>query len=62
MLDLAPDTGEMTRTAFLAGDPEAIGRMYRTVARRLHPDMGGDPEQFKRLTEAHEIIKKEGAA
>lgn len=31
-------------------------RLYRQIARRLHPDSGGDPEMFRRLTEARDLL------
>ncbi|HWB72861.1 MAG TPA: J domain-containing protein [Egibacteraceae bacterium] len=34
-----------------------IKRAYRRRARDLHPDAGGDPEQFKQLTAAYEVLK-----
>lgn len=39
-----------------AGDDE-IKRAYRRKARELHPDAGGDPESFKELTAAYEVLK-----
>ncbi len=39
-----------------AGDDE-IKRAYRRKARELHPDAGGDPEAFKELTAAYEVLK-----
>lgn len=38
-----------------AGDDE-IKKAYRKKALRLHPDKGGDPEQFKELTHAYEVL------
>jgi molecular chaperone DnaJ len=34
-----------------------IKRAYRTRARELHPDQGGDEEAFKELTAAYEVLK-----
>lgn len=34
-----------------------IKRAYRRRARELHPDTGGDEEQFKELTTAYEVLK-----
>jgi hypothetical protein len=31
---------------------------YRALAKKAHPDAGGDPERFRRLTEAIEWIRK----
>jgi molecular chaperone DnaJ len=39
-----------------AGEDE-IKRAYRRKARELHPDTGGDPEAFKELTAAYEVLK-----
>ena len=40
--------------------PEEVKRAYRRLARRFHPDVNpGDASaelQFKRLTEAHEVL------
>jgi len=39
---------------------EEIARAYRSKARKLHPDVNKAPEaeaQFKRLSEAHEVLK-----
>jgi molecular chaperone DnaJ len=43
-----------------AGDDE-IKRAYRRKARELHPDAGGDPEAFKELTGAYEVLKNSQA-
>ena len=46
----------------LGVDPEVsweeISDVYRVKVKRAHPDVGGDPERFKRLSKAFEIIKK----
>ena len=34
-------------------DLEAVTRAYRAAAKRLHPDVGGTPEDFQRLDEAY---------
>jgi molecular chaperone DnaJ len=39
-----------------ASDDE-IKRSYRRRARELHPDTGGDEEEFKELTTAYEVLK-----
>jgi molecular chaperone DnaJ len=39
-----------------AGEEE-IKRAYRKRARELHPDTGGDEEQFKELTTAYEVLR-----
>jgi DnaJ family protein A protein 2 len=35
---------------------EEIRRAYKDAARVKHPDRGGDPEEFKKIQEAHEIL------
>jgi len=36
--------------------PEEIKKAYRKTALRLHPDRGGDPEDFKRMKAAYDVI------
>ncbi|HXV43720.1 MAG TPA: J domain-containing protein [Anaerolineae bacterium] len=36
-----------------------IVNAYRALAKIHHPDIGGDPEQFKRLRAVYEIALKE---
>lgn len=36
--------------------PEEIRKAYRSLARQHHPDKGGDPEQFKKIQEAYEVL------
>ena len=35
---------------------DVIRTSYRNKVKTAHPDQGGDPEQFRRLTEAHEVL------
>jgi DnaJ-class molecular chaperone len=42
----------ISRTA----DESAIKRAYRRLAVKMHPDKGGDPEKFKELGEAYEVL------
>lgn len=37
-------------------DAQTIKTAYRTVAKTLHPDRGGDPEAFRLLKLAHDIL------
>jgi DnaJ family protein A protein 2 len=37
-------------------DTEEIRKAYKALAREHHPDKGGDPEKFKELSQAHEIL------
>ena len=36
--------------------PEEIKTAYRKLARKHHPDKGGDPEKFKKISEAYSIL------
>lgn len=36
-------------------DTAAITKAYRKLAKKKHPDKGGDPEEFKMLAEAYEV-------
>jgi len=36
-----------------------IKKRYRKLARRYHPDLGGDAHQMQRLTAAYEYLMKE---
>ena len=38
----------------------AVKRAYRRLARRHHPDVGGDPETFHRLHQAAELLLEAG--
>lgn len=35
---------------------DEIKKVYRKLATQYHPDKGGDPEQFKKITEAYSIL------
>lgn len=37
-------------------DAAAIKKAYRVLAMKHHPDKGGDPEKFKEITKANEIL------
>jgi curved DNA-binding protein len=42
-----------------SADPKEIHRAYRELARKYHPDVNKDPgaeDQFKRISEAHEVL------
>lgn len=56
---------ERAQAARLLGVPEdaepaLIRRAYRTWARLAHPDAGGDPEHFARLTHARRTLLRPG--
>lgn len=38
---------------------DEIKRAYRSLAKEKHPDRGGNPEEFKEIQEAHEILTDE---
>lgn len=38
---------------------EEIKKAYKELARRCHPDKGGDPENFKKINEAYGILSDE---
>lgn len=38
---------------------EDIRKAYKDAARVKHPDRGGDPEEFKKVQEAHEVLSDE---
>ncbi|HET8643243.1 MAG TPA: hypothetical protein VFM37_15000 [Pseudonocardiaceae bacterium] len=56
---LLADAGDVTPAQVLA-DADTRARAYRRAARTHHPDAGGDPATFLRLTAAKELL--DGAA
>ena len=40
-------------------DVELINKNYKNLARKHHPDMGGDMETFKKINNAHKTLKRE---
>jgi len=41
-------------------DTSEIRSAYKQLAKEHHPDKGGDPEKFKELSQAHEILSDDG--
>ncbi|MFL5656191.1 MAG: J domain-containing protein [Ktedonobacteraceae bacterium] len=41
--------------------PQQIKRRYRTLAKRYHPDRGGDQKEMQRIIAAYECLKKDFA-
>ncbi len=39
--------------------PQQIKRRYRALAKRYHPDRGGDLKQMQRIIAAYEVLMKE---
>lgn len=39
--------------------PDDIKKAYRDLARKNHPDKGGNAEEFKAIQEAHEVLSDE---
>jgi DnaJ-class molecular chaperone len=39
--------------------PQQIKRRYRALAKRYHPDRGGDQRQMQRIIAAYEYLMKE---
>lgn len=39
-----------------SADASTIRKAYRRIARKVHPDRGGNAEDFKRLSEAYEVL------
>ena len=57
MADIQNDYYETLQVSINA-DPDTIHRLFRILAQRFHPDnqQTGDPEQFRMLTEAYEVL------
>lgn len=53
---LAHWAGLGTTLGLFDGYPNAVQAAYRAAAKRVHPDIGGDPEQFRRLTAARDVL------
>lgn len=39
--------------------PQQIKKRYRALAKRFHPDRGGDPRQMQRIIAAYELLMKD---
>ena len=45
-----------------AGDSATVKKAYREASRKHHPDLGGDPEEMKKVNAAYEALKGGGIA
>jgi len=57
MTDTHTDYYELLQVSVKA-DPDTVHRLFRILAQRYHPDnlATGDPEQFRKLSEAYEVL------
>lgn len=55
MTTIGEDASDIARVSVLAMS------LWREAAKVHHPDAGGDPEMFRRLTEARDVLIKAGA-
>lgn len=53
---LAESAGQGAGLAHRLTEGEGIVLAYRVAAKRHHPDAGGDPDLFRRLTEARDLL------
>lgn len=53
-----PEDHQADAAGFALSDPDYADLVYRTAAKKCHPDVGGNPEEFKRLGEARRIVAK----
>lgn len=53
---LAGEPGSPCTTADLLNNRDAVVTAYRWLAKRHHPDVGGDAELFRRLTAARDLL------
>jgi hypothetical protein len=50
--------GESGNPDDLIDDPTVAAAYFRSAAKRHHPDVGGDPELFRRLLSAKELLER----
>lgn len=57
-LDEASTIFGLKKDALRKMSRQALTRLYRRMAQKLHPDKGGEKEKFVKLSEAyHELLK-----
>jgi hypothetical protein len=54
---LAEMTGQRWTARQILTSPDALSQAYRAAAALHHPDRGGDPAEFDRITKARDLIK-----
>ncbi|MFH1921473.1 MAG: DnaJ domain-containing protein [Planctomycetota bacterium] len=54
----SPDHAAATLGVNWPCTPEALDAAYRQAAKRTHPDASGDPEQFKQVQAAYELLRE----
>lgn len=60
--EITKDLNEAKKTLGLdesETDLEKINLSYKKLARKHHPDLGGNLEEFQKINKAHKLIKKE---
>ncbi len=55
---IAQAAGAPKRAAEVLNSPELRQQIYREAAQRLHPDKGGNADDFRRLTEARDMLAR----
>lgn len=53
---LAGAPGSPCTTGDILANSDAVTATYRWLAKQHHPDVGGDPELFRRLTAARDLL------
>ena len=54
--ELGPQTAYEVLVVRADADADELRRAYRLAARRAHPDAGGSPEAFRRVSAAWELV------
>jgi hypothetical protein len=53
---LAEHSGRRWTAAQILTDRDALAAAYKAAARQHHPDIGGDPDKFDRITKARDLV------
>lgn len=54
---IAEHSGDLNRMPEVEDDPSFALALFKDAAKTLHPDAGGDPELFKKLVTARELLE-----